>query len=230
MAAEPIFFGMEEYSVKKGAIFDQDGLMFDTETIFDQAWTQAAAQLGVTLPEGFRAAVIGSAGDGTRQIIRDLVPGVEPDDLMALTFQISYGIQSHTLPEKPGLREILEFFRSHGVKMAVASSSHREPIRRNLERSGVRGYFDAVITGEDVSRGKPAPDAFLLAARGLGLEPSDCYVFEDSFNGVRAGHAAGCFTVMIPDQLAPDREIAKYYDACFPDLLTALEEIRAGRI
>lgn len=216
--------------MKRGAIFDQDGLMFDTEAIFSLAWAQAAEQLGVTLPEGFRTAVSGSSGEGMRQIIRAWVPNADPGELMERTYRISYGIQSHTLPEKPGLHEILEFFRSQGVKMAVASSSHREPISRNLERSGIRPYFDAVISGEDVSRGKPAPDAFLLAAAGLGLDPSDCYVFEDSFNGVRAGRAAGCFTVMIPDLLQPDQEIAKCYDACFPDLLTALQEIKTGNI
>lgn len=214
--------------MKKGAIFDQDGLMFDTETIFRQAWAQAAQQLGVQIPEGFRAVISGSGGGSTRQIIRAWIPDADPDALMALTFQISYDIQSRTLPEKRGLHEILEFFKSEGVKMAVASSSHREPIHRNLVRSGTLAFFDAVVSGEDVSRSKPEPDVFLLAASKLGLAPSDCYVFEDSYNGVRAGHAAGCFTVMIPDLLAPDQEIARYFDACFPDLLTALQEIRKG--
>lgn len=216
--------------MKKGAIFDQDGLMFDTEAIFSQAWATASEKLGVTLPEGFRTAVSGSSGEGMRQIIRSFVPGVDPGALMDLTYQISYDIQSRTLPEKPGLHEILEFFRSQGVKMAVASSSHRGPIQRNLERSGIRPYFDVVVTGEDVSRGKPDPEPFLAAAAGLGLDPSDCYVFEDSFNGVRAGRAAGCFTVMIPDLFQPDQELAKCYDACFPDLLTAMEQIRNGNI
>lgn len=216
--------------MKKGAIFDQDGLMFDTEAIFSQAWAQAAETMGVVIPDGFRAAIIGSSGEGSKQIIRDRIPGADPDALLELTYRISYGIQSRTLPEKPGLHEILDFFRASGVKMAVASSSHRLPIERNLERSGVRSYFEAVVSGEDVSRGKPDPEAFLIAAERLGLSPADCYVFEDSFNGVRAGHAAGCRTVMIPDLIPPDREIAKYYDACFPDLLTAMEQIRNGRI
>ena len=216
--------------MKKGAIFDQDGLMFDTEAIFSRAWEQAAETLGIVIPDGFRAAVCGSSGEGTVQIIRTWIPDADPDVLLELIYRISYEIQSRTLPEKPGLHEILDFFRSHGVKMAVASSSHRRPIERNLERSGVRPYFEAVISGEDISRGKPDPEIFLTAAEQLGLSPADCYVFEDSFNGVRAGHAAGCRTIMIPDLLKPDQEIAKYYDACFPDLLTALEQIKDGHI
>ena len=216
--------------MKKGAIFDQDGLMFDTEAIFSRAWEQAAETLGIVIPDGFRAAVCGSSGEGTVQIIRTWIPDADPGALLELIYRISYEIQSRTLPEKPGLHEILDFFRSHGVKMAVASSSHRLPIERNLERSGVRSYFEAVISGEDISRGKPDPEIFLTAAERLGLSPADCYVFEDSFNGVRAGHAAGCRTIMIPDLLKPDQEIAKYYDACFPDLLTALEQIKDGHI
>ena len=216
--------------MKKGAIFDQDGLMFDTEPIFSIAWAQAAETLGLTIPDGFRAAVTGAGGEGTKRIIRTWIPEADPDVLMDLLYRISYEIQSRTLPEKPGLHEILDFFRSHGVKMAVASSSHRLPIERNLERSGVRSYFDAVVCGEDVSRGKPDPEVFLTAAERLGLSPADCYVFEDSFNGVRAGHAAGCRTIMIPDLLQPDQEITAYYDGCFPDLLAALEQIKNGCI
>ena len=216
--------------MKKGAIFDQDGLMFDTEAIFSRGWAEAAERLGVTLPEGFRAAVTGSGGEATRRIIRDWLPGVDGGALLEMVYRISYEIQSRTLPEKPGLHEILEFFRSRGVKMAVASSSHRAPVERNLQMSGVRPYFEAVISGEDLSRGKPDPEAFLTAAARLGLPPEDCYVFEDSFNGVRAGHAAGCCTIMIPDLLQPDEEIARYYDACYPDLLAALEHIKNGTI
>lgn len=216
--------------MKKGAIFDMDGLMFDTETIFGRAWILAGERLGVTIPDGFHTAVSGSSGENTRQIIRAYIPEVDCDALMELTYQISYEIQRHTLPEKPGLHEILDFFRSHGVKMAVASSSHREPVERNLERSGIRSYFDAVVTGADVSHSKPDPEAFLTASEQLGLSPSDCYVFEDSFNGVRAGHAAACCTIMIPDLRQPDQEIAQYYDACFPDLLTAVQQIKNGKI
>ena len=216
--------------MKRGAIFDQDGLMFDTEVIFSRAWVLAGEKLGVSVPEEFCLAVKGAGGESTKRIVRDWFPEVDCEAFIALTYQISYDIQKQTLPEKPGLHEILEFFRARGVKLAVASSSHRQNVEGNLARSGIRAYFDAVVTGEDVSRGKPDPEAFLTAAARLGLEPSDCYVFEDSFNGVRAGRAAGCCTIMIPDLCPPDGEIAQHYNACFPDLLTAMEQIGAGNI
>ena len=216
--------------MKKGAIFDQDGLMFDTEAVFRRAWGLAGERLGVTVPTEFLSAVSGTCGETMRRALREWFPGVDCDAFKELTYEISYEMQSHGVPEKPGLHEILEYFRSQGVKMAVASSSHRQPIQRNLEQSGIRSCFEAVVSCEDVSQGKPDPEVFLTAAKRLGLSPADCYVFEDSYNGVRAGHAAGCRTVMIPDLHQPDEEIANYYDACFPDLLAALEAIKNGEI
>ena len=214
--------------MKKGAIFDHDGLMYDTIPIFNQAWKQAAEELGLVYPDGFRRAVSGSGGDSMRRIIHSWIPEADPDELMRRVYAISYEIQSRHLPEKPGLHEILTWLHDHGVRIAAASSSNRGPVTRNLERSGILPLFDAVLCVEDYRVPKPDPDPFQSAARMLGLDPSDCYVFEDSFNGVRAGHSAGCCTIMIPDVWQPDEEISRLYDACFPSLLVALEHIQAG--
>ena len=90
-----------------------------------------------------------------------------------------------------GVEEILNFFRDAGVKMAVASSAPVALIEQNLLRKNLRGYFDVLVGGNLVAHGKPSPDIFLLAAKKLNLAPEDCYIFEDSFNGIRAAHAAG---------------------------------------
>ena len=91
--------------------------------------------------------------------------------------------------------------------MAVASSSLPGQIEANLRGAGIRDYFDAVVSGTEVERGKPAPDIFLRAAERIGCRAEDCFVFEDSENGVRAGHAAGCITVMVPDMIDPSETI-----------------------
>lgn len=104
-------------------------------------------------------------------------------------------------PVKPGAREILEFFRAGGMKLAVAS-------------------------GQQVERGKPEPDIFLLAAQEIGCEPEECCVFEDGANGVRAGMAAGCVTVMVPE-LVPPAEGLMVSKVC-SSLLEAKEQIEAG--
>ena len=89
------------------------------------------------------------------------------------------------------------------MSIAVASSSGRDRILSNLRATGLERFFDAVVSGQQVERGKPEPDIFLLAAKEIGCPPEDCYVFEDSLNGVRAGMAAGCTTVMVPDLVPP---------------------------
>ena len=92
-------------------------------------------------------------------------------------------------------------------KMAVASSSRMDNIRHHLRSAGIEGYFDAIASGQEVERSKPEPDIFLLAAERIGCAPEECYVFEDSSNGIRAGMAAGCVTVMVPDMVPPSKNL-----------------------
>lgn len=107
------------------------------------------------------------------------------------------------VPVKAGVHEILDFFKKQGVHMAVASSSLKEQIEANLIKSGIRDYFTEIVSGTEVEHGKPAPDIFLYATKKIGYAPEECYVFEDSKNGVKAAHAAGCKTIMIPDLIEP---------------------------
>ncbi len=211
-----------------GAIFDQDGLLFDTEVLYARSWVAAGKEMGFAVPREFCTAVSGSSGPGMERIVHTYFPNIDAKAYIRRLFQICHEEQARCLPEKPGVREILGFFKERGVRMAVASSSRREQIRLNLARAGLTDYFDAVVSGEDVVCGKPDPAIFRAAAEQLGLAPEECYVFEDSFNGVRAGHAAGCRTIMIPDLRQPDEEIAQLYDGCCETLLEAMEKIAAG--
>lgn len=110
--------------------------------------------------------------------------------------------------------------------MAVASSSAAEQIEYNLEKAGIRGYFSAVVSGTEVKTGKPAPDIFLCAAERIHCEPGTCFVFEDSENGIKAGHAAGCMTIMIPDLIEASSGIMPYCTKICSDLLQAKRIIR----
>ena len=133
-----------------------------------------------------------------------------------------------TTPMK-GVKEILDFFREEDVPMAVASSSDRKDIEENLRAAGIREYFRAIVGGDQVEKGKPDPEIFLRAAKALELSPEDCYIFEDSFNGIRAANAAGGCAVMIPDQVQPDEEI-KGISKVYEDFLRILEDIRAEKM
>lgn len=216
--------------MKKGAIFDQDGLMFDTETIYEECWFSVADEMGITIPEGYFTGIRGSSGENLMNKIRAFLPGVDVDTYVKKVYTRSFEIQDTRLPEKKGLRELLAFFHENGVKMCVASSTERSRVEKNMRKSGILHYFDNLTCGDEVSQGKPDPEIFLKAAEKMGLAPEDCYVFEDSYNGIRAGHAAGCCTVMIPDKIGPDEEIRSLYDLCCKDLNEVVKEIKKGRI
>lgn len=216
--------------MKQGAIFDMDGLMFDTERLYQEKWKEIAAEMGFELAPEQGLDFTGKAG---RQLCAAVEKHYHVEDGSVIVKECArrvHKVLEEYMPEKPGLHEILNFFKNNGVKLAVASSSMKEVICNNIRRSGVEEYFDVVVSGFEVACGKPAPDVFLHAAEKLGLDPKDCYVFEDSISGVQAGFAAGCATVMIPDILQPTEELRKMYVGVYTSLLDAMEEIKAGKI
>ena len=97
--------------------------------------------------------------------------------------------------------------RSRGIRRRSLRTSRGIRRDHNLSSSGLSGFFDVVVTGRDVRNGKLVPDIFLLAAEKIGVPPNECVVFEDSFNGIRAAHAAGATAIMIPDRARPTPEI-----------------------
>ena len=179
----------------QGVIFDMDGLMFDTERLFSHYWTDACRDYGIPRKEEFVQAVRGSSGEKMLACVRRYYG--EELDAQAFCHRCYEYVDEYlktTVPKKKGL------------------------VERNLRTAGVEEYFREVVTGDQVEHGKPAPDIFLLAARQLGLAPGNCLVLEDSFNGVRAGAAAGCVTVMIPDLSQPTPELLSLCSGCLEDL------------
>ena len=134
------------------------------------------------------------------------------------------------VPCKPGLKELLSTLEDMAMPRIVASSSPRNMIEMNLQTSGTARYFHDVVSGTEVAHSKPAPDTFLLAAQKLHTDPKDCLVLEDSFNGVRAGRAAGCVTVMVPDLMQPTDEIKALYNCCCKDLLEVRDLLIEGKL
>ncbi len=214
----------------KGAIFDMDGLMFDTEQIWQKNWKLIADEMGVTLAEGFKYNICGTSGALMNSVIEKYY-GVEDGSAIAADCKkrVHDDLMEFT-PEKPGVHEILEFFRDAGVRIAVASSSSVEQIKRNLQNTNTQDFIEVIVSGSELKRGKPEPDIFLAAAERLGIDPQECYVFEDAFNGVKAGHAAGCCTIMIPDQMQPTEEIRALADAVCGSLVEARDLLASGAL
>ena len=145
----------------KGAIFDHDGLMFDTEKVWQANWKKEADKLGIELPEEFKKEICGSSGQHMLDIIQKYYHVEDGSDIRARVRQGVADDEKKHLDMKEGLLDILDMFQKHGVKMAVASSSGKEMIETNLKNAHVEQYFDAVVSGQEVEHGKPAPDIFL---------------------------------------------------------------------
>lgn len=205
----------------KAVIFDMDGLMFDTERLWDTLWEPTCRALGLEMPQDLEAFFTGGrglAGVKLNEHIQKFFPQADPQVIVEKIWELAEQRFAQGVPCKPGLAELLETLEEKKLPRIVASSSPRALIQKNLETTGMARYFDQVVCGADVRHSKPAPDIFLEAARRLGVDIRDCLVLEDSFNGVRAGHAAGAVTVMVPDIAQPDEEIRALYNRCCKDL------------
>lgn len=214
----------------QAVIFDQDGLMFDTERLAAESWFQIGPGYGIHTDSEFLRGIRGCKPDKAKQACEERY-GVLPnyDQFREEKRQYSYRwIEKNGVPVKKGLKELLVYLKDHGIKTAVATASSESWTQGNVTGAGVAEYFDHYIYGDMVKEAKPNPAIFLLAADRLGADPSGCVVLEDSFNGIRAAAAGGFIPVMVPDQDEPDEEIKKLYTACCNSLLDVIRLFEDG--
>lgn len=216
--------------MKKAAIFDMDGLMFDSENVFQKNWRAIADEMGVTLPVDWVSQICGTSGAHMNHVIERNYHVEDGAPIQAEVYRRVENDLAVDCPEKPGLHEILEYLYDQGVVMAVASSNYTHIIERNLKNTNTDPFFKTVVSGKDVKHGKPAPDIFLYAAEKIGFDPKDCYVFEDGFNGIEAAYAAGCAPIMIPDQFQPTDEIRAMCVGVYDTLLDAKKAFEDGEL
>lgn len=196
----------------KAVIWDMDGLIFDTERMRVDAWEQVCKNHGYAFDRSVLLGCIGKNVPDSDALIREGFGKDFPVEKFRIEKNalVAAEIQKSGLPVKEGIREALEWLDTRGVRSALASSSERETILSFLEKAALTTSFSVIVGGDDVKRGKPHPDVFLTAAEKLGVPPAQCIVFEDSLNGLKAGHAAGMQVVMIPDLIEPTTETSQY--------------------
>ncbi|MEX0628514.1 MAG: HAD family phosphatase [Cucumibacter sp.] len=214
----------------EAVIFDMDGVLLDTETVYREAAFHAARRLGFEMTDAVHRQTIGVPGDVSDTLFLETYG---PDFPLATFYVHWHGYLrdawAREVPVKPGVVEFLDHLAGRNLPVAVATSSGRKTAENHLSRAGLIARFAAIVTADDVVNGKPHPEPFLTAASRLKIAPAACLALEDSHNGVRAAHAAGMVTIMVPDLLAPIAEIEALCFAVIDDLHGVRAAMAAAR-
>lgn len=192
----------------KAVLFDMDGLIFDTESMYKQSWQFAAREQGLSIPDDLYQQFIGVQDwECEQQLVDFFQCAIDMPRYRTIRDQHYRHLRSNGIPFKPGFKPLLAAIKQRDLLAAIVTSSQRSDVERNFQQNHDLTQFDLIVSAEEVRLGKPNPDGYQLAYQRLGLEANQCLVLEDSNNGVKAGLAAGCKVVMIPDLLPPDAEI-----------------------
>ena len=214
---------MENIKIK-GAVFDMDGLLIDTEKLYLKFWKQAAADYGYDMKDEHVFAIRSLARKYSVPKLKGFFGEDFPteDVRKRRTELINAYIEENGIEIKKGMRELISYLKENGIKCAVATATARDRTELYLRKIDAFDLFDAVICGDMVTNGKPEPDIYITAAANLGLKPEECAAFEDSPNGIRSAYAAGCHAIMIPDLTPPDDEILPMLSGVYASLDEAI--------
>ncbi|PTS91201.1 MULTISPECIES: HAD family hydrolase [unclassified Caulobacter] len=196
----------------EAVVFDMDGLLLDTEIVYRAAMIEAGATFGIQFTGEIYAALVGRTNPESAVLLRGLYG--EDFPVQAYFERVWNDVEDLLEAEtrlKAGVVEILDYLDDRGLPRAIATSNGMPAVERYLGRFDLQRRFHAVVAHADVTRHKPHPDPYLEAARRIGIDPAACLALEDSHPGVRAAHAAGMMTVMVPDILDPNEEM---HDKC----------------
>ncbi|MGI8905365.1 MAG: HAD family hydrolase [Candidatus Sumerlaeaceae bacterium] len=217
-----------EPSAPIGVVFDNDGVLVDTEAFSESAYRTALQEQDVEVDPADAARYCGLTD---ADILRDMEmrPGIKLDferfSARKRDLYFEAAARGHGMRVFPGALELIRSLADAQVPIALASSAARDKIDFNLESSGLRPFFQHIVSGEDFQRGKPDPEIFLTAAHCIGVSPNRCIVFEDSINGLIAARAAGMVAVGISNTFASD-QLAHHADY----VLESLENVTPAKI
>ena len=209
-------------------IFDLDGLLIDSETIYRKITYQMAEDLGKTVSDDIWAKQMGRSPLESLTIFRKEL-GINQFTAQELVDQrnvLMLEAFQNELQIMPGAMEIIHAF--HGkMRMAIATGAPRELMEEAISRLGLSGYFECMLPSDDLKAGKPDPEIYLSTIKALGLSPEECIVLEDSSNGALAGHRAGCYVIAVPSIFTEDQDFsfANYVAEDLFDAKVLIEEL-----
>ena len=193
-------------------LFDLDGVIIDTEPQFDILWRNLAQKHQLRI-ENFEYKIKGTTTPDIIRVFFSHLSDEEQEEIKVEILDFERGMEIDFIP---GAYEFLKKSREAGIKTALVTSSNDEKLKANFSKAPIRPLFDSVVSANRITKGKPHPQPYLLAAEELGVDPADCLVFEDSFNGIKSGIAAGMRVVGL-STTNPKESIEKDVFLVIPD-------------
>ena len=218
--------GRAALSTARGALFDMDGLLLDTERLHLEAATSLAAELGLGDLSAVFLSMIGIRHLEGRELLRPALGGAVTLEAFEARWSASIGAAlARGVPVRPGARELLERLAARGVPCAVATSTARAEAEAHLRAAGLRELVVSVTGGDEVLNPKPDPEIYHRAAATLGIGAHEAVAFEDSDPGTRAAIASGARTVQVPDLVRPSTGVLALGHVVAPDLLSGARRV-----
>jgi HAD superfamily hydrolase (TIGR01509 family) len=213
--------------VIEAVVFDLDGVLLDTEELWDEARRQLAVERGARWPDDAQRAMMGMSSREWSRYMHEVIGLPEPpEQISAEVVRRLEALYRERLPLVPGALEAVRRIGAHWP-LGIASSSNRPLIELFLELTGTHDLFRATVSSEEVERGKPAPDVYLEVAGRVGVDPASCAAIEDSENGIRSASAAGLRVAAIPNRVYPPSKVALSLAGA---VLDSLDELTPGAI
>jgi HAD superfamily hydrolase (TIGR01509 family) len=212
----------------KAIFFDHDGTLVDSEPVHYQLWRDVAATHGVALSEAlYRDRYAGiPTDDNAVDLVARFSLEATPAALAEAKNEATRRFLAHNaFPLMPGVRDAVAQFHCAGLRLAIVTGAGNDGVRSTLRQHVLGDYFETVVSGDDVTHSKPAPDCYLLAVRRLGLLPSECIAIEDTEHGVNAAAAAGVVCLAVPNAMSRNHDFSQA-TAVFSDLAAAAAWLR----
>lgn len=207
-------------------IFDMDGVLLDTESLCKKCWRLAAEEWKLKNVDEVYYQCVGQATQDTLFTLQNFFEKQNKNFNAREWYDCARNFfrkteESEGIELMPGAKNCLERLKTKGFVLALASSTRRQTVERQLSRSGLIDYFKTLTCGDSVEHSKPDPEIYLKACASVGINPKNCVAVEDSPNGVLSAYNAGLKVVLVPDQIKPDEKIK----SLCAKILNSLEEI-----